>query len=103
MPRKLKTTLNKTLKVAKGGDRRDPEAGVLETAVSFRATSGALQSLDEIEGVSFHTFSFTEDQCVRLLLKNFGKRVPEAEILKQLKTLHINVQAVMQHRSKRRN
>jgi hypothetical protein len=40
---------------------------------------------------------------VRLLLKKFGKRMPEAEIREELEALHINVQAVMQLRSKRRD
>jgi hypothetical protein len=74
-----------------------------ETADGFRATIGALRSLHDSEGVSFHTFSLPEDRCVRLLLKNFGKRMPEAEILEELDALHINVQAVMQLRSKRRD
>jgi hypothetical protein len=53
---------------------------VLETADGFRATIGALRSLGEGEGVSFHTFSLPKDRCVRLLLKNLGKRMPEAQI-----------------------
>jgi hypothetical protein len=40
---------------------------------------------------------------VRLLLKNVGECMPEAEIQEQLEALHINVQAVMQLRSKRRD
>jgi hypothetical protein len=40
---------------------------------------------------------------VRLLLKNVGKRMPEAEIREELEALHINVQAVMQLQSKRRD
>jgi hypothetical protein len=40
-----------------------------ETADGFRATIGALRSL-ESEGVSFHTFLLPEDGCVRLLFKN---------------------------------
>jgi hypothetical protein len=75
---------------------------VPEPADGFRATIGALRSLDANEGVSFHTFSLPEDRCVRMLLKNVGKRMPEAEILEELEALHINVQAVMQLRSKRR-
>jgi hypothetical protein len=38
-----------------------------------------------------------------MLLKNIDKRMPEAEIRKELEALHINVQAVMQLRSKRRD
>jgi hypothetical protein len=73
---------------------------VPETADGFRATIGALRSLDEREGASFHAFSLPEDRCVRLLVKNLGKRMPEAEILEELEALHINLQAVMQFRSK---
>jgi hypothetical protein len=43
---------------------------VPKTADSFRATIGALRSLDESEGVSFYTSSLSEDRCVRLLFKN---------------------------------
>jgi hypothetical protein len=42
---------------------------VSETADGFRETIGALRSLDESKGVSFHTFSLPDDRCVRLLLK----------------------------------
>jgi hypothetical protein len=76
---------------------------VPETDDGFRATIGALRSLDAAEGVSFHTFSLPEDRCVRLLLKNVGKRMPEDEIREELEALRINVQAVMQLRSKRRD
>jgi hypothetical protein len=76
---------------------------VPETANEFRATIGALRSLDVSKGVSFHTFPLLEDRCVRLLLKNVGIRMPEAEIREELEALHINVQALMQLRSKRRN
>jgi hypothetical protein len=76
---------------------------VPETADGFRATIGALRPLDESEVMSFHTFSLPEDRCVRLLLKNLGKRMPEAEIREELEALHINVQADMQLRSKRRD
>jgi hypothetical protein len=67
----------------------------------FRVTIDALRSLGEGDGVSFHTFSLPEDRCVRLLLKNLGKRMPEAEIKGELEALHIHVQAVMQFRSRR--
>jgi hypothetical protein len=43
------------------------------------------------DGMSFHTFSLPEDRWVRLLLKDFSKRLPEAEIREQLEPLHINV------------
>jgi hypothetical protein len=72
---------------------------VPETAEGFRATVGALRSLGEVKGVSFHTFSLPEDRCVRLPLKNLGKRMHEAEIKEELEALHVNVQAIMQLRS----
>jgi hypothetical protein len=75
---------------------------VPKTADGFRATIGALRSLGENKVVSFHTFSLPEARCVRLLLKNVGKRMPEAEIKEELEALSISVQAVMQLRSKRR-
>jgi hypothetical protein len=66
---------------------------VPETADGFRATTGALRSPDESEGV--FTLSLPEDRCVRLLLKNLGKRMPEAEIREELEALRINVHAVI--------
>jgi hypothetical protein len=76
---------------------------VPRTADGFRATIGALRSLEESNKVSFHTFSLPEDRCVRLLLKILGKRMPEDEIKDVLEALHINVQVVMHLRSKRRD
>jgi hypothetical protein len=49
------------------------------------------------------TFSLPENRFVHMLLKNIGKRMPEAETEEKLEALHINVQAVMQLRSKRRD
>jgi hypothetical protein len=74
---------------------------VPETADGFRATIGALRSLGEDDGMIFHTFSLPEDRCVRLMLKNLGKYIPEAEIKGELEALRIHVQAVMQLRSRR--
>jgi hypothetical protein len=76
---------------------------VPEAADGFRVTIGALLSLGEGEDMSFHTLSLPEDRCVRLLLKNLGKRMPEAEIKGELEALHIHVHAVMQLRSRRRD
>jgi hypothetical protein len=76
---------------------------VPETSDGFWTTIGALRSLEVREGVSFHTFSLPEDRCVRLLLKNLGKRMLEAEIREEPEALHINVQVVMQLRSKQRD
>jgi hypothetical protein len=76
---------------------------VPERADDFRDTIGALRSLGKGKGVSFHTFSLPEDRRICLLLKNVGKRMPEAEIKEELEALHINVQAVMQLWSKSRD
>jgi hypothetical protein len=64
---------------------------VTETTDGFWATIDALQSLGESKRVSFHTFSLPEDQCIRLLSKNLGNCMPEAETKEELKALHINV------------
>jgi hypothetical protein len=40
----------------------------------------ALRSLDEEEGVIFHTFTLTEDRCVRLVAKNLGRGMPESVV-----------------------
>jgi hypothetical protein len=74
----------------------------LVTADGFRATIGALKSLDEGEGVSFHTFPLPEDRCLRLLLKNLGKLMHEHEISEELEATSIQVQAVMRFRWRRR-
>jgi hypothetical protein len=76
---------------------------VPDTADGLRATIGALPYLDESESVSFYNLSLPENRYVSLLLQNIGKRMPEAEIRKTVEALHINVQAIMQLRSKRRN
>jgi len=73
------------------------------TADRFRATVGALRSLDGGKGVSFHIFSLPEDRCVRLLLKNLGKGMPESAVREELESLNILVQEVMQLRSGRRD
>jgi hypothetical protein len=76
---------------------------VPKTANGFRATVSALRSLDGSKGVSFHTFSLPEDRCVRLLLKNLGKHMPESVAREKLETLGIHVQGVLQLRSGRRD
>jgi hypothetical protein len=53
---------------------------VPETAGNIRATIGAMGLLDGSVGVSFHNFFLPDNNCVRLLLQNSAKRVPEAEI-----------------------
>jgi hypothetical protein len=76
---------------------------VPETEDGFRAIIGNLRSHGEDKGVSFQTFSLPDDRCVRLLLKNVGKRMPVSEIKEELEALSISVQAVMQLRSNRRD
>jgi hypothetical protein len=68
------------------------------TADGFRATVSALRSLDGSNGVTFHTFSLAEDRCVRLLLKNLGRQMPENVVREELEALGIRVQGVMQFR-----
>jgi hypothetical protein len=48
---------------------------VPRTAEGFRATVSALRSPDVGGGVTFHTFALPEDRCVRLLIKNLGRRM----------------------------
>ena len=69
------------------------------TADGFRGAVSALRSLDGESGVTFHTYSLPEDRCVRLLIKNLGRRMPENVVLGELRSLDIHVQAVMQLRS----
>jgi len=64
---------------------------VPSTADGFRATICALRSLDGGKGVSFHTFSLPEDRCVRLLVKNLGKGMPESAVREELESLNIRV------------
>jgi hypothetical protein len=51
--------------------------------------------------VSFHTFALTEDRCLRLLVKNLGRRMRESVVREELDSLNILVQGVMQLRSSR--
>ena len=74
---------------------------VPSTAGGFRAAVSALRSLDE--GVSFHTFTLPEDRCVRLLVKNLGRGMPESVVREKLESLNIRVQGVTQMRSGRRD
>jgi hypothetical protein len=73
------------------------------TADGFRAVVSALRSLDGREGVSFHTFTLSEDRCMRLLVKNLGRGMTESVVREELESLNICVQGVMQLRSGRRD
>ena len=73
------------------------------TADGFRGAVSALRSLNVESGVTFHTYSLPEDRCVRLLIKNLGRRMPESVVLEELRSLDIHTQGVMQLRSGRRD
>ena len=51
--------------------------------------------------MSFHTFTFPEDRCARLLVKNLGRGMPESVVREDLQSLDISVKGVMQLRSGR--
>jgi len=53
--------------------------------------------------VSFHTFTITEDRCVRVLVKNLGRVTPESVVCEELESLNIRVQGGTQLRSVRRD
>jgi hypothetical protein len=72
------------------------------TAAGFRTTVSALRSPDLGEVVTFHIFALPEDRCVRLLVRNLGRRMPEGIVKQELENLGIRVQAVLQLRSGRR-
>jgi hypothetical protein len=65
---------------------------VPSTADGFRAAVSALRSVDGNEGVSFHTFTLTEDCGVRLRVKNFGRGMIESVVREETESLHIRVQ-----------
>ena len=64
---------------------------VPSTAEGFRAAVTVLRSLDEKEGVGFHTFTFPEDRFVRLLVKNLGRSMPDSVVRDELRSLDISV------------
>ena len=76
---------------------------VPSTADGFRAAVTALRSLDGKDGVSFHTFTLREERCVRLLVKNLVRGMPESVVREELDSLNIRVQGVSQLRSGRRD
>jgi hypothetical protein len=76
---------------------------VPSTGNGFRATVCALRSLDGGEGVIFHTFTLPEDRCVRLLVKNLGRGMPESVVREELEAMDIHVQGLMQLRFGRRD
>ena len=60
-------------------------------ANGFRAAVSELRSLDG-EGVIFHNVTLPEDRCVRLLVKNLGRGMPESVVREELETLGIHVE-----------
>ena len=73
------------------------------TADVFRAVVSALLSLDGKDGVNFNTFTIAEDPCVRLLVKKFGRGIPDSVVREELESLNIRVQGVTHLRSGRRD
>jgi hypothetical protein len=47
------------------------------------------------ESVSFQTFIIPENRCVRILVKNLGRGMPESVMREKLEALDILVQGVM--------
>jgi hypothetical protein len=78
---------------------------VPSTADGFRVVVRALRSHDgrEGEGVSFHTFTLPEDCCVRHLVKNPGRDIPDSVVREELESLNIRVRRDTQLRSGRRD
>jgi hypothetical protein len=72
---------------------------VPSTGKGFRVAISALRSLDG----GFHTFKIPEDRCVRLLVKNLGRGMPESAVREELEDMKIHVQGVMEMRSSRRD
>jgi len=68
---------------------------VPSTADAFRAAVSVLRYLDGREGVSFHTFTLLEDRCMRLLVKNLGRGMPERVVREDFESLNICVQGVI--------
>jgi hypothetical protein len=50
------------------------------TADEFRAVFSVLRSLNRREGVTFQNFTLPEDRCIRLLVKNLGRGMPESVV-----------------------
>jgi len=71
---------------------------VPSTADGFRAAVSAQRSLDGREDVRFHAFTLPEDRCVRLLVNNLGRGMPEKVVREELESLNIRVQGVTQLR-----
>jgi hypothetical protein len=64
----------------------------------LRSVVSTLRSVDGREGVSFNTLRLLEDRCVRLLVKNLSRGMPESIVWEELESLNIRVQGVTQLR-----
>jgi hypothetical protein len=64
------------------------------TADGFRGGIRKLWSLDGKEDVTLHTYMLPQDRCVRLLVKNLGRVMPERVVREELELLNIHVQGV---------
>jgi len=67
---------------------------VLRTSDGFRATVGALRSLDGSNDVIFHT-SLPKDSCLLLLVKKLVRQTSEEVVLEELETLGMCMQGVL--------
>jgi hypothetical protein len=76
---------------------------VPSTAEGFRAAVSALRSLDGREDVSVHTLTLPKDRCVRLLVRNLGRAMPESVVREELECMKIRFQGVKQLRSGHRD
>ena len=73
------------------------------TTDGFRAAVRSLRSLDGKECLSFQIFTLPEDSCVRLLVKNLDRGIPESVVGDKLESLNISFQIVTQLSSGRRD
>jgi hypothetical protein len=69
---------------------------VPSTADGFRAVVSALRAVNGEEGVSSQTFTLPEDRCVRLLVKNLGRGMPDSVVREKRESLKIRVLGVIQ-------
>ena len=65
-------------------------------ADGFRATISGLRSLDGSKRVSFHTICLPDNCCLRLLTKNFDRKLSEDVASEEVEVLSIHLQAVLQ-------
>ena len=64
---------------------------VPSTADGFQTAVSALRSLDGKDGVRFHTFTLPKECCVRLLVKNLGRGMPQSVGREELESQIIRI------------